>query len=206
MARLRELSLEGPSPEETLEVGKEVIKSSDRSAVILTSSNLEWQLGRLILLKLPNASPQKPGPLLERGGPLSGFYAKNQLGFALGLYNNSIKHDLEIISGIRNTFAHAPKPISFSQKDVAEACKKLKLPHTPEFKDQPEYKRLRENKGGYSPLDLRWLFIYVCTDLTMTFLKHSHRLMKNEKRRLKTKIDKIERLQKKLNDGYGLES
>lgn len=198
MARLRQLSLEGPSPEEILEVGKEVLKSTDRNAVILTSSNLEWQLGRLILHKLPNAFPEKSGSLLERGGPLSGFYAKNHLGFALGLYNRSVQHDLEIIAGIRNTFAHAPKPISFAHKDVAEACKSLKLPNTPEFKDQLEYRRLREKGGSLASRDLRWLFIYVCIDLTSTFLKQSHRLLKNERRRMKSKIKKTEKLIKEV--------
>lgn len=184
---LYSLPTEQPTTDDLKNIRDEILKSSDRNAVILASSNLEWQLGRLILHKLPNATPENPGKLLDRDGSLSGVFAKNHLGFALGLYDKDTLYDLEVIRRIRNAYAHTPRPITFRNRLLADECNKLKL------KKQPEYQRVIKNYGKNPSIAMRWIFLYACADLTMMFLNQTLKLVRAERRRLSYKRKKLER-------------
>src|SRR5262249_54463894 len=57
--------------------------------------------------------------LFEGMGPLATFSAKIKLGYALGFYGPRTRHDFLIFNEIRNAFAHAPHPLTFKNKSIA---------------------------------------------------------------------------------------
>lgn len=80
-------------------------EETDRAAVILGTSKLDFQLTQLInLFLVPNYS--KSDDLFDGDGPLSTFSAKINLAFRLGLIDAQFSKTLHIIRKIRNDFAH----------------------------------------------------------------------------------------------------
>jgi hypothetical protein len=60
--------------------------------------------------------------------PLRDFDAKIRMGHALGLFGPQTYEDLKLIKYIRNAFARAPSPISFSTVEIRQACDLLRIP------------------------------------------------------------------------------
>jgi hypothetical protein len=58
--------------------------------------------------------------------PLSSFSAKIELGFALGLYDDKLRHPLNMIRDVRNEFAHNMDATSFDHPDVAKLIDDLR--------------------------------------------------------------------------------
>jgi DNA-binding MltR family transcriptional regulator len=67
-------------------------------------------------------------PLFAASGPLSSFWSKTQLCFALNLIPEWVHHDLEVIRKIRNVFAHSYEQVSFESQEVATPTKTLVAP------------------------------------------------------------------------------
>lgn len=61
----------------------------------------------------------------QAGDTAINFASKIRLGYALGIYGQETKRDLNMIRHIRNTFAHSQKMISFQTKEVSDACDSL---------------------------------------------------------------------------------
>src|SRR5262249_12368025 len=51
--------------------------------------------------------------LVADNGPLNSFSSKIITGYALGIYDESMRNDLQIVRNIRNVFAHSKKLIQF---------------------------------------------------------------------------------------------
>jgi hypothetical protein len=75
------------SREEWTAVFNEITGVSDRSAAILLSSHVEDSLSSSIESRLMEVSESALKPLYDRGGALSGFFAKIHLGYAMGLFD-----------------------------------------------------------------------------------------------------------------------
>jgi hypothetical protein len=58
----------------------------------------------------------------DEGGAINGFSGKIVLGYALGLYSEQVREDLQTIRHIRNVFAHAIGNVDFITPEIAEAC------------------------------------------------------------------------------------
>jgi hypothetical protein len=101
---------------------------SDRAAAIIAGAFLEDQIGMTIEgLFVPLSEPEV-GALFHGTGPLSGFYAKILVGYAMGIFGPRTRQDIEIISNIRNEFAHNTEFIEFSSPLIVEKCLRLDLP------------------------------------------------------------------------------
>ena len=98
---------------------------SDRAASILAAAHFEGRLRRAILTKFVPVNKDFEQRVFTNYGPLSTFSGKIDIGFALGLYDNRIRKGLHTIRRIRNQFAHAAKPISFSHEEIAAMSRKL---------------------------------------------------------------------------------
>lgn len=183
---LRDLSIEGPTADELELIVNELRASTDRNIAILASSGVEWQLARLIIKKLPNTTEKSILKLLDNNGPLSTLYATTQLGFALGLYDKDVSHDLEIIRRVRNSFAHSPRPITFRTAEISEECQKLIL-----GKDE-KYVIFMDEQGFGGPLAPKKQFVVACVDLHLRFLKQTLKLAENEMRRKRYRMKKLE--------------
>jgi len=127
-----------------LEIVAEIRQSSDRTAAIVLGSLVERTVEQRLLAALPRHDERTAERLLARDGPLSSFYGKNQLGYALGVYDETILQQLEIIRRVRNVFAHSVLPIHFETQEIIDQVKKLHrgiLRHPIEFAEMSEYRR-----------------------------------------------------------------
>ena len=59
-------------------------------------------------------------------GPLSTFYAKIELAYALGLISDMDRLDLHVIRSVRSDFAHTASLIKFDTPEVKKKCSSLK--------------------------------------------------------------------------------
>jgi DNA-binding MltR family transcriptional regulator len=57
--------------------------------------------------------------LVADNGPLGSFYSRIAMGYALGIHDNNMRNDLNIVRNIRNAFAHSRKSIQFDHPAVA---------------------------------------------------------------------------------------
>ena len=104
---------------------RDLEKGTDRTAAIIAASLVEHLLENTILIFLPRSDATTTAKLLSREGALNGFFSKNFLGYAMGIYNKNVLSDLEAIREIRNNFAHSAKPINFETDEILKHVKKL---------------------------------------------------------------------------------
>lgn len=123
---LRALTRMRPSHQEWDDSWKEMREGTARSAAIIASAFTEDALRFAILDRCVLLEPPDIDRLLEPPGPMSSFYGKIELGFALGLYGPMVHDDLHTVRAIRNGFAHAMQPLSFETVQVVDELKKLK--------------------------------------------------------------------------------
>jgi hypothetical protein len=141
MAReaLRALSRRGHSLEEIFILHSPAYPHKDRATALLQCTALEDALLAAILSRFVALSNNDHHDLFEGDNPLSTFFAKIKLGFALGLYGERTRADLHCIRDIRNAFAHAGGPISFQTPEVIDACSQLRArPEGPEWVENAE--------------------------------------------------------------------
>ena len=87
--------------------------------------------------------------IFEGNGPLSSFSHKILTGYALGLFGNVFRHDLDLIRELRNGFAHARHPMTLTTPQVAEVCKYLRVPDDEKLRIAPgAYYRLYPELAG----------------------------------------------------------
>src|SRR6266478_1236013 len=133
---------EAPSRLEFDQVDKEALQIHSRSAAILLAAHIEFSLEYAILIRLKRNDEKTVKLLVDRDGPLSGFYAKIQLAYALGVFESDALYDLNIIRRVRNAFAHSPRPIDFTTEEIKKECLLLRCVkdmEIPEIKPNPEY-------------------------------------------------------------------
>jgi hypothetical protein len=66
--------------------------------------------------------------LLGANGPLGSFANEILIGYALNIFGDETKANLDIIRAVRNAFAHAKIPIKFTTPQVKNACTHLRIP------------------------------------------------------------------------------
>jgi hypothetical protein len=100
----------------------------DRSLAIVTTSLLEHYLGFAVMTRFGKLI-QKEDYLRVFGpnAPLSALSAKINLCHSLGILVGDMRHDLTIMRKIRNDFAHGIKTLSFSDRQISDRCKSLKM-------------------------------------------------------------------------------
>jgi hypothetical protein len=129
---LREFGRRTPADEDWPEIQAEIRNAHDRAAGIILGSLVEMYLEQLLLANLPNA---KPEIFSQPNGPLTDFYAKNQLAFAMGIISEALLKDLEVVRRVRNVFAHAVAPMRFSDPPITTECRKMRS-HPIHFKEK----------------------------------------------------------------------
>jgi hypothetical protein len=118
---------------------REIEVESDRGAVILTASRLDYILGEMLQRFLV---PSKHSQTLFKGesAPLSSFSARIKMAYALGLISEPEYKNCDIIRKIRNDFAHKFElRFSFEDRRVKDLCGNFiaLAPSSNEFKDNP---------------------------------------------------------------------
>jgi Mannitol repressor len=124
-SELRKLRLRRPTLLQIEEVNRLVeIEENDRGAAILAATLIDTTLAYAIKKRMPGGATY--GRLFESGGPLSTIDAKILVAYGLDIFKADTYHDLDILRHVRNTFAHAPSPVSFKTPEIANACMTLR--------------------------------------------------------------------------------
>jgi len=107
---------------------EEFQEESDRAAAVLGAAYLDECLSQLIASFLVD-DPTKVDRLLQGPlAPLGHFESRISASYCMGLISKNEHHDLQIIRGIRNEFAHELHGLSFSNARVRDKCSALQIP------------------------------------------------------------------------------
>lgn len=102
----------------------------DTTVVMLATSLIDQFLKFCLLIKFPKSKASRTlmAEVFEGNGPLGTFAAKISVCIALGILSEDVRHDLRILKGVRNQFAHSPNRLYL--KDM-QTCRSLKLKAKP---------------------------------------------------------------------------
>jgi hypothetical protein len=90
-------------------------------AAILGAALVEYVLEETIKLRLRRDDVETWERMIDANGPLRDFHAKILTGFALGIFNEEIKINLNLVRDIRNVFAHAKIDLGFDNPTLGDA-------------------------------------------------------------------------------------
>jgi hypothetical protein len=113
---------------------EELKHQTDRGAGILAAAILDDVLTVVILKRFVQLTGTRENSLFGRMAPLSTFAAKIEIGFAIGLYDNSIRTMLDTIRDVRNKFAHRMESLSFDEPTIASLVEKYRGKGSPREK------------------------------------------------------------------------
>jgi hypothetical protein len=122
-SRLRALSRRDPSDEE-LQAAFAHLESpdvSDMVAAILGAALVEYSLEVVVRQRFRNNDAETWMRMIESVGPLHDFHAKIITGFALGIFSEELRANLNLVRGIRNVFAHSKAYLRFDHPDLGNA-------------------------------------------------------------------------------------
>jgi len=108
---------------------EEMQNASDRVAAISCAAWVDDSLGAVLSKCFVEMGADWNNRIFNNAtAPLNSLSSKITLGYAMGLFGPLTCADLNIIRSVRNDFAHRAAPISFSEAEIAEKCKKLTSP------------------------------------------------------------------------------
>jgi DNA-binding MltR family transcriptional regulator len=125
---LRTLTREFPSDSDLNQIDAEMDSMPDRAAAIMLAVRVELYLQTSIMRILKRQDGDTEKILIETDGPMVTFYSKICLSYALGIIDETELHNLNIVRAVRNAFAHANRPISFTTIEIEQECSGLYLP------------------------------------------------------------------------------
>ncbi|WP_425598378.1 MltR family transcriptional regulator [Thermomonas carbonis] len=106
----------------------EAKSEGDRACALVLAANLENRLKELLLTYFVPLSKQDSEKLFNGQAPLATFSSRIKLAWVSGLLSEEEEHDLNVIRGIRNEFAHGEHGLSFETKAIRDRCASLKMP------------------------------------------------------------------------------
>jgi len=145
MAKLSTKELEASDAEG---LKKEVLHTSDRTAAIVLASWVERELEQWIVIALPRHDRKTVEKLQGRDGALNSFYSKIHLGYALALYDETTRENLDIIRRVRNAFAHTPQAIDFETDEIRKEVENLNVRTT--NSTDPDLATLSEHRRRFT--------------------------------------------------------
>jgi DNA-binding MltR family transcriptional regulator len=148
---------------------------------ILGAVMVEHEMELLLRRRLKRNDDDTWEELLNESGPLRSFYSKIILGYAMGLYDEKIQHDLNIIRTIRNAFAHSKKILTFDDKLIIGEILRA---HNVRKRDK---KWLQKSP---TPDSARTFYITICYSVAIKLMQLRGRATAAKNRRLKNKFAK----------------
>ena len=100
---------------------------NDRGAAILLAAQLEDVLGYALTLrlKIPN---DRADEVFAYNAAMGTFDNKIRTAYAIGIITLETRFIFDVVRRIRNAFAHARVPVSFTTPEIAAACRVFDLP------------------------------------------------------------------------------
>jgi len=102
-------------------------EKNHRGAAILLATNVENALQTAIvhLIEIKKGERSK---LFGANCPFSSLANKITVAYALEIFGDETKRNLDIIRSVRNAFAHAKQPITFETEQIKRVCEFLAIP------------------------------------------------------------------------------
>ena len=148
-----------------------IIPQHPITTAILGAVIVEHELERLLRSKLNRKDDETWAMLVADNGPLNTFYFKIAMGYALGIYDNRMRSDLDIVRQIRNAFAHSKKLIQFDHPAVVAELRKATRSALP--------KKSWKFKAQHLYIHAPGLYVRLCYWLSMKLVKMYNRRMKS---------------------------
>jgi len=108
--------------QKTIKIRRALSKESDRGCVLLAVSYLEDALGKYILSYLYGTSKFKKDFVRTN---LSSFNSRINFAFSIGLINENLFKDLNVIRDIRNKFAHSFELIELEDDQIKSMMSRI---------------------------------------------------------------------------------
>ena len=125
---LRDFTRELPSQKDRERFNEAMNSPSDLVTAIIHAIELDFIIEQSIVANLPRQDDDTIALLAKENGPLSTFFSKIVLGYAMAVYDAERMEYLHTVRRIRNAFAHARKEISFATPLIRDELASLKLP------------------------------------------------------------------------------
>lgn len=108
----------------------ELTTGTDRAAALVASTVLDNDIASILEMVLVHKTKKQLEDLLySPQAPLSGFSARIKMIYAIGIIEEKVFVSLNVVRNVRNTFAHAQKPLKFDTPAIARECAKLPATH-----------------------------------------------------------------------------
>lgn len=101
---------------------------SDRSALILCGSLVEYHITSWLYEKMPSLNSDERTTLFNFEGPCGTFSARIKMAQALGLYDRAARKRVELIKEMRNAAAHSHAALQFDTPAIHRAVAGLFYP------------------------------------------------------------------------------
>jgi hypothetical protein len=184
--KLRQLSRSAPSGDDIALWRERFSQLHPIATAVWGAAMVEHELESLIRRRIARNDDDTWNDLVDTGGALSTFSAKITLGYALGFYDESMRHNLDIVRNIRNAFAHAKQSIDFSHVLITAELRRIKTPTRTGFKR--DLKAISELTDG-----AQMSFAELCLVINTQLMAIQIRAMKAKTKRLKLKIENKKR-------------
>lgn len=176
-AKSRNASKLPPTKEEAEALEKAFREAGGPIALaILGAVMVEYELDSCLRPRLHRNDDSSWLMLVEDNGPLGTFHQKILAGYALGLYDDRTRKNLNIVKHIRNRFAHSQRVIDFSHEDISELMDGVGISK----QHQKYFSRVRKEKNGN-----QLAYGELCYWISTRFIRRKLLRLKSQKIRLK---------------------
>jgi hypothetical protein len=127
----KEYTKSTPTADDIGPMEEEFYGQNDRACGILFGGWIDLALVSAIKSTLrPDLTRILEDSLFDFEGPIRTFSSRINLAYALSIFGEKTKHDLDLIRLIRNQFAHCRLPLHFEIPEVKAVCDHLQIPDT----------------------------------------------------------------------------
>jgi hypothetical protein len=184
--KVRELSRRAPSGTEFLAALLQLERPDvpDMLGAVLGASVVEYALEEAIRLRLKLDDAETWSRMIDSTGPLRDFHTKIITGFALGIFSEEIRLNLNLVRDIRNAFAHSRMDLRFDNPTLVNALTRI----------QPVRSAAREVASGSLSLEPgKRAYLQLCFSL-FAFFQAKYRKRHRKARNLKQEQELLDRL------------
>lgn len=160
-----------------------VAESGDEQPMVIAILGcilVEHELDILLRAKFRKRDERTWQVLIDERGPLRSFSTKITTAWALGICDDKLKHDLDVVRAIRNAFAHSRKLLDFTDPLIVAELASSRLIRA----------KFRKYLRDPMPTEImgRAAFIMVCLKLQTALIRRQARPAKAKVARLKKRF------------------
>lgn len=122
MGSLKNLLKQRPTADDVTILVAEIKTDGPRGAAVTAGALVDDLLRELLVENMVTLTEGEHNILFTRNGPLANFGSRIDVAYAFGFFKERTRHDLRLLKGIRNAFAHVNLNISFATPEIAKLC------------------------------------------------------------------------------------